>query len=72
MEFKQALAQKLIEDLSIETLTMLRLLADLQKISLSEALRRSISTESFIQCEIRNGNEILVKRGDTLQKLVFS
>ena len=40
--------------LPAETARMLEILSKLQSISLNEAIRRAISTESFIQNEIRN------------------
>ena len=55
-----------------ETAKMLELLSELQGISQVEALRRAISTEAYIQREIKNGSRILVESTDKqIRELVF-
>ena len=55
-----------------ETAKMLELLSELQVISQVEALRRAISTEAYIQREIKNGSRILVESTDKqIRELVF-
>jgi hypothetical protein len=55
-----------------DTARMLELLSELQSISLNEAIRRAISTEAFIQNEIRQKSKILVEtaKGET-KELIF-
>lgn len=55
-----------------ETAKMLELLSELQGVTQSEALRRAISTEAFIQREIKSGSRILVQAPDgQVKELVF-
>lgn len=58
--------------LPAETARMLEILSELQSISLNEAIRRAISTESFIQTEIRKQSRLLLetKNGET-KELIF-
>ena len=55
-----------------ETAKMLEILCELQSISMNEAIRRAISTEAFIQTEIRNKSKILIEteEGGT-KELIF-
>lgn len=55
-----------------ESARMLEILSEEQSITLNEAVRRSISTESFIQNEISKGGKVLIvaKDGST-KELVF-
>lgn len=59
--------------LPAETARMLEILSKLQSISLNEAIRRAISTESFIQNEIRNNrSKFLVETQDgKMKELIF-
>lgn len=58
--------------LTQETAKMLELLSEHQGVTQIEALRRAISTEAFIQREIKNGSRILVQSPDNQTKeLVF-
>ena len=58
--------------LPYETSEMLNALSSLQSITLNEAIRRAISTESFIYNEIRQGSRILVETKDKETKeLIF-
>jgi hypothetical protein len=55
-----------------ESARMLELLSELQGITQVEALRRAISTEAFMQREIKNGSRILVQSPDNqMKELVF-
>ena len=51
---KDETSKRMTVNLPSETARMLDILSKLQSISLNEAIRRAISTESFIQNEIRN------------------
>lgn len=55
-----------------ENARMLEILGELQSITLNEAVRRAISTESFIQNEVSKGSKILIvtKEGEK-KELVF-
>jgi hypothetical protein len=55
-----------------ESARMLELLSELQGVTQVEALRRAISTEAFIQREVKNGSRILVEATDKqIKELVF-
>lgn len=55
-----------------ETARMLELLCELQGVTQTEALRRAISTEAFIQREIKDGSKIFVESPDRrIKELVF-
>jgi predicted transcriptional regulator len=58
--------------LPADTAEMLELLSEVQSISLNEAIRRAISTEAYIQTEIRKKSRVLIEteRGET-KELVF-
>ena len=63
--------EKIHETLSVETLRMLELLADLHECTQAEALRRAIATEAFIQREIKNGSKVFVRKPDGELKELF-
>jgi hypothetical protein len=55
-----------------ETAKMLELLSELQGVSQTEALKRAISTEAFIQREIKDGSKVLIQSPNShLKELVF-
>lgn len=55
-----------------DTARMLDILSSLQSITLNEAIRRAISTESYIQSEISNNSKILVEGKDgQVRELIF-
>ena len=55
-----------------ETARMLEILSDIQGVTLNEAIRRAISTESFIQNEVHKNSTVLLKtaEGET-KELIF-
>ena len=55
-----------------ETARMLEILSEMQSITLNEAIRRAISTEAFIQAEVRKNSKVLVKpeQGE-VKELIF-
>ncbi|NET34930.1 MAG: hypothetical protein F6K19_23380 [Cyanothece sp. SIO1E1] len=59
--------------LPAETARMLEVLSKLQSISLNEAIRRAISTESFIQNEIQNNKSrlLLETQDGKTKELIF-
>ena len=66
-------SKRMTVNLPAETARMLEILSKLQAISLNEAIRRAISTESFIQNEIRNNKSKLfleTPEGET-KELIF-
>ena len=63
--------RKMTIALSDDTAKMLDLLAELQSVTQVEALRRAISTEAFLQREIKNGAKVLVTTGNDVKELVF-
>ena len=55
-----------------ETARMLEILSEVQSVTLNEAVRRAISTESFIQNEIRKKSKILIESDDgETKELIF-
>lgn len=65
-------AKRMTVSLSLESSKLLDLLSELQEVSQVEAIRRAISTEAFVQREIRKGGKILVEDTDGKTKeLVF-
>ena len=70
---KNETSKRMTVNLPAETARMLEILSKLQSISLNEAIRRAISTESFIQNEIRNNKSRLyleTSEGET-KELIF-
>lgn len=58
--------------LPAETARMLEILSELQSISMNEAIRRAISTEAFIQHEVRNNSKVLLETKDgKIKELIF-
>lgn len=58
--------------LPLDTARMLELLSELQGVSQTEALKRAISTEAFIQREIKDGSRVLIQSpNNQLKELVF-
>ena len=69
---KSSELKRMTINLPADTARMLELLSDLQGISQIEAIRRAISTEAYIQREVKNGSKILVQPPDNqIRELVF-
>jgi len=62
---------RLNADLAQDVADALEKLARQQNISLSEAVRRAISTESFLQQQRNAGSKILLEEDGKLRELVF-
>lgn len=62
---------RLNADLAPDVAKALEALARKQNVSLSEAVRRAISTESFLQQKRDSGSKILVEDHGKIQELVF-
>lgn len=64
--------KRLTVTFSSDTIRMLEILSDLQSVSQSEALRRAVSTESFIRSELQKKSKIYVETVDGKTKeIVF-
>ena len=58
--------------LPVEIAELLEFLAKVQGISQNEALRKAISTEAYIQQEIREGSTVLIQKSNKkLKEVVF-
>ena len=62
---------RLNADLAPEVALALESLAKTQGVSLSEAVRRAISTESFLQKNRASGGKVLIEDGGKIRELVF-
>lgn len=62
---------RLNADLAPDVAQALEDLASTQGISLSEAVRRAISTESFLQRKRSAGSKVLLEEDGKLKELVF-
>jgi predicted transcriptional regulator len=63
---------KLSVNLPEETVTNLRELAEKRGITLTEALRRAIANEHFLEDEVKSGGKVLVEKPDkTVREIVF-
>ncbi|WP_233839467.1 ribbon-helix-helix protein, CopG family [Paraburkholderia sp. ZP32-5] len=62
---------RLNADLAPDVAQALEDLARTQGISLSEAVRRAISTESFLQRKRSDGSKVLLEEDGKLRELVF-
>lgn len=60
--------EELYVGISKQTLAELKWLADYMGILPSNALRQAIATQAYLEKEIANGNEILIKKPDGLYK----
>jgi len=58
-------------DLAPDMALALAALAKSQGVSLSEAVRRAISTESFLQKKRSSGSKVLIEDGGKIRELVF-
>ncbi len=64
--------KRMMVALPAKTARMVEVLSALQSITQSEAIRRAISTEAFIQNEIRQNSKILIETSDgEVKELVF-
>ena len=64
--------QKVSIDLPSDTLDAIRKIAEHRNLTMTDAIRRAITTESYIEDEIENGGTILVKKPDgTYKEVVF-
>jgi len=64
--------QKVSIDLPSDTLDAIRKIAEHRNLTMTDAIRRAIATESYIEDEIENGGTILVKKPDgTYKEVVF-
>jgi hypothetical protein len=59
-------------DLSPDVANALKVLAEKQGVSLTEALSRAIGTESVVSAERGKGAKVLIKKGANLKELVFT
>ena len=59
-------------DLPTAEVQALKTLALQQNISITEALRRAISTENLLQERRNAGNKVLLEKGGNLSELVFT
>ena len=66
------MAVKLSVNLPEDTVSKLREIAEKRGITLTEALRRAISHERFLEDEVENGGKVLVEKPDkTVREIVF-
>ena len=64
--------QKVSLNLPSDTLDNVRRIAKHQNITMTDAIRRAIATESYVEDETNNGGTILVKKPDgTYKEVVF-
>ena len=64
--------QKVSINLPSDTLDVIRKIAEHRSLTMTDAIRRAIVTESYIEDEIKNGGTILVKKPDgTYKEVVF-
>ena len=65
--------QKISVNLSLEVLDALKEMAERDNVTMTEALRRSISTQKFLDDTLRSGKYILIEDPEThdLQRVVF-
>lgn len=65
--------QKISVNLSLEVLDALKEMAQRDNVTMTEALRRSISTQKFLDDAQRSGKYILIEDSEThdLQRVVF-
>jgi hypothetical protein len=65
--------QKISVNLSLEVLDALKQMAERDNVTMTEALRRSISTQKFIDDAQRSGKNLLLEDSETrdLQRIVF-
>ena len=64
--------QKVSLNLPSDTLDNVRRIAKHQNITMTDAIRRAIATESYVEDETNNGGTILVKKPDgTYKEIVF-
>jgi hypothetical protein len=64
--------QKVSLNLPSDTLDNVRRIAKHQNLTMTDAIRRAIATESYVEDETNNGGTILVKKPDgTYKEIVF-
>lgn len=64
--------QKVSLNLPSDTLDNIRRIAKHQNLTMTDAIRRAIATESYVEDETNNGGTILVKKPDgTYKEVVF-
>jgi hypothetical protein len=60
-------------DLPLSTIENLRMLAESQGVTLTDALRRAIATEALLQQRIKDDNRVLLQSKDgTMTELLFN
>ena len=64
--------QKVSINLPSDTLDAIRKISEHRSLTMTDAIRRAIATESYIEDEIENGGTILVKKPDgTYKEVIF-
>jgi hypothetical protein len=63
---------RLTADLPISEVTLLKDLAEKQKVTLTEALRRAIKTEGLLQERRDDGAKVLLEKNGALTELIFN
>lgn len=62
---------RLTANISPDVADALKSLADEQGVTITEALRRAISTEKYLKDKVEGGAKVLVEEGGKLKELVF-
>ena len=64
--------RKVTVNLPDETIQRIRAIADKHGLTMTEAIRRAIITESYLEDQIEKGNKILLEKPDqTYSELIF-
>lgn len=69
---KSNLPKRITVSLPPDSARMLEILSETQSITFNETIRRAISTESFIQSEVRKHSKFLIQTEDgKIKELIF-
>lgn len=63
---------RLTADLSVNDINALKELALQQGVTMTEALKRAIATDSVLQSRRREGSKVLLEKGGKLSELIFT
>lgn len=72
MDTKTSDKVRLTADLPIAEANSLRELAAAQGVTVTEALRRAIATESTLQARRKSGSKVLLEKDGKLSELIFT
>ncbi|MGF1481268.1 MAG: ribbon-helix-helix protein, CopG family [Cyanophyceae cyanobacterium] len=63
--------KKVTVALPLETIEKIKLIANRHGLTMTDAIRRAVTTEDYIENAIKEGNKVLLQKEDNYREVVF-